>query len=110
MSVVFLPGSHDRTGTTQFQRSYRLRAIISHEGYDPNRLRNDIAVLQLEASIDSSLQVNVVCLPNAGNRVEPGKMCYITGTHTLLYEFFHLHNKFHDISSCNRIRNLRFLY
>ncbi|XP_068755384.1 chymotrypsinogen A-like isoform X1 [Montipora capricornis] len=78
-SYTVVVGSHDRTGTTQVERSYRLTDIIIHEGYHPSHLRNDIALLQLEASIDSRAEVNVVCLPNAGNRVEPGKMCYITG-------------------------------
>ncbi|XP_068756839.1 chymotrypsinogen B-like [Montipora capricornis] len=72
-------GSHDRTDTTQFQRCYRLRDIIIHEGYHKSHFRNDIALLQLQESIDSRAEVNVVCLPDAGNRVEPGKMCYITG-------------------------------
>ena len=42
-------------------------------------MRNDIAVLQLGKSIDGGLHVNVVCLPKAGDRVKPGKKCYITG-------------------------------
>ena len=80
--IILSTGSHHRTSTTQFQRSYNLKKIIIHKGYHRNHLRNDIAVLQLEASVDTSLQVNVVCLPKAENRVEPRKKCYITGTHT----------------------------
>ncbi|XP_068756841.1 chymotrypsin-like elastase family member 2A [Montipora capricornis] len=78
-SYMVVLGSHRRTSTTKFQRSYNLKKIIIHEGYHRNHLRNDIAVLQLEASVDTSLQVNVVCFPKAENRVEPGKKCYITG-------------------------------
>ena len=80
--IILSTGSHHRTSTTQFERSYNLKKIIIHEKYLRSHLRNDIAVLQLEASIDTSLQVNVVCLPKAENRVEPRKRCYITGTHT----------------------------
>lgn len=72
-------GAHRRTGTTQFQKSYKLRQIIKHKGYSRSHLRNDIAVLQLETPIDASLHVNVVCLPKAGTRVVPGKNCYLTG-------------------------------
>jgi len=72
-------GVHDRTGMTQHQKSYKLKRIIKHEQYHRNHLRNDIALLQMETSIDPSLHVNVVCLPKAGTRVEPGKQCYITG-------------------------------
>lgn len=78
-SYTVVVGSHHRTSTTQFERSYNLKKIIIHEKYLRSHLRNDIAVLQLEASIDTSLQVNVVCLPKAENRVEPRKRCYITG-------------------------------
>ena len=76
LNVLNRLGAHNRTGTTRFQRSYSLKKIVVHKQY--NRT-NDIAVLQLGKSIDGSLHVNVVCLPKAGDRVKPGKKCYITG-------------------------------
>ncbi|XP_074626958.1 chymotrypsin-C-like isoform X2 [Acropora palmata] len=72
-------GAHNRAGTTRFQRSYGLKKIIVHKQYHRKHMRNDIAVLQLGKSIDGGLHVNVVCLPKAGDRVKPGKKCYITG-------------------------------
>ena len=79
LNVLNCLGAHNRAGTTRFQRSYGLKKIIVHKQYHRKHMRNDIAVLQLGKSIDGGLHVNVVCLPKAGDRVKPGKKCYITG-------------------------------
>ncbi|XP_074626323.1 chymotrypsinogen B-like isoform X2 [Acropora palmata] len=72
-------GAHRRTGSTSVQRTYRLRQLFKHEGFSMRNLRNDIALLQLSESIQSSSKVNTVCLPSKNSRVPAGTQCYITG-------------------------------
>ncbi|XP_020608281.1 chymotrypsinogen A-like isoform X2 [Orbicella faveolata] len=72
-------GAHRRTGTTAVQRTFRLKKLFKHEGFNMRQLRNDIALLQLEGSITTSEKVNTVCLPASGSRIPAGTHCYITG-------------------------------
>ncbi|XP_078374818.1 chymotrypsin-like protease CTRL-1 [Oculina patagonica] len=72
-------GAHDRTGTTAVQKTFRLKQVFKHEGFGMRHLRNDIALLQLDGSIQASSKVNTVCLPSSGSRVPVGTKCYITG-------------------------------
>ena len=72
-------GAHRRTGSTQVQRTFRLRQLFKHEGFSMRNLRNDIALLQLAGSISPSPKVNTVCLPASGSRIPAGSLCYITG-------------------------------
>ena len=81
-------GAHRRNGYTSVQQTFRVRQLFIHEYY--KNLRNDIALLQLQQSIQSSQKVNTVCLPQSGDKVRPGTQCYITGTthYLLIYDFF----------------------
>ena len=72
-------GAHRRTGSTQVQRTFRLRQLFKHEGFSMRNLRNDVALLQLAGSISPSPKVNTVCLPASGSRIPAGSRCYITG-------------------------------
>lgn len=72
-------GAHRRTGSTQVQRTFRLRQLFKHEGFSMRNLRNDVALLQLAGSISPSPKVNTVCLPASGSRIPAGSQCYITG-------------------------------
>jgi len=72
-------GAHHRTGSTSVQRTFRLRQLFKHEQFSMRQLRNDVALLQLDGSISASSQVNTVCLPSSGSRVQEGTQCYITG-------------------------------
>ena len=70
-------GAHRRNGYTSVQQTFRVRQLFMHERY--KNLQNDIALLQLHQSIQSSEKVNTVCLPRSGHKISPGTRCYITG-------------------------------
>merc|ERR1719309_263004 len=73
-------GAHRRTGgPTSVQKTFRLRQLYKHESFSMRNLRNDIALLQLAGSVQSSSKVNTVCLPSSGSRAPAGSRCYITG-------------------------------
>ena len=81
-------GAHRRTGTTSVQRTFRVQQLFKHESFNMRNLQNDIALLQLQGSIQNSDKVSTVCLPSSGSRVSPGQQCYITGTtHYLLNSY-----------------------
>ncbi|XP_028513675.1 chymotrypsinogen A, partial [Exaiptasia diaphana] len=82
-------GRHTIKGVTQFERRYQVRRIITHAYYHKTRFINDVALMQLQASVVLSKQVNVITLPTHNNRVAAGSVCYITGwglTHGLIKE------------------------
>ncbi|KAJ7382093.1 hypothetical protein OS493_037062 [Desmophyllum pertusum] len=72
-------GAHRRTGSTSVQQTFHLKQLFKHERFNMEKLRNDVALLQLERPIQSSSKVNTVCLPSSGSRVQPGTQCFITG-------------------------------
>ena len=55
-----------------------MKKLIIHEKYSGRDPSNDIALLKLDRSIETSDKVSIVCLPSQGSRVSAGKQCYIT--------------------------------
>ncbi|XP_032235578.2 chymotrypsinogen A [Nematostella vectensis] len=51
--------------------------VIRHEKY--KRLRHDIALLRLARPLAVDKKVSTACLPQQGDRANPGLKCYITG-------------------------------
>ena len=81
MCVIHIfSGAHRRTGYTSVQQTFRVQKLFKHESFNMRNLQNDIALIQLQGSIQSSNKVNTVCLPSSGSRVSSGTQCYITGT------------------------------
>ena len=69
-----------RTGITDVQQTFRVKALHKHSGFTMQNLKHDIAVLQLEGSAQLSDKVTTVCLPEQDADLK--SKCYITG---LLY-------------------------
>ena len=80
LSLSFLKiGAHRRTETTIHEVRHSVEKVICHADYSPRSLRNDIALLKLAKPVQIKEQVNIVRLPTAGSRVQPGTECFITG-------------------------------
>ncbi len=70
-------GAHRRMGTTSVQQTFRVKTLHKHSGFTMQNLKHDIAVLQLERSVQLSDKVTTVCLPD--NDADLNSKCYITG-------------------------------
>ena len=66
-----------RTGITDVQQTFRVKALHKHSGFTMQNLKHDIAVLQLEGSAQLSDKVTTVCLPEQD--ADLNSKCYITG-------------------------------
>ena len=69
-----------RTGITDVQQTFRVKALYKHNGFTMQNLKHDIAVLQLEGSAQLSDKVTTVCLPDRD--ADLNSECYITGSST----------------------------
>ena len=85
---MIFSGAHRRTGSTSVQQTFGVRKLFKHERFKMRHLQNDIALLQLQGSIQSSNKVNTVCLPSSVSRVSSGTQCYITGTTDYLFDSY----------------------
>ncbi|KAL9987992.1 hypothetical protein ACROYT_G002383 [Oculina patagonica] len=70
-------GAHMRTGITDVQQTFRVKALYKHSDFTMQNLKHDIAVLQLEGSAQLSDKVTTVCLPDKD--ADLSSKCYITG-------------------------------
>ena len=66
-----------RTGITDVQQTFRVKALYKHNDFTMQNLKHDIAVLQLEGSAQLSDKVTTVCLPDKD--ADLNSKCYITG-------------------------------
>lgn len=77
-SIVFFHlGAHMRTGMTDVQQTFRVKALYKHSGFTMRQLKHDIALLHLEESAQLSEKVTTVCLPDKD--ADLNSKCYITG-------------------------------
>ncbi|XP_012500788.1 PREDICTED: transmembrane protease serine 11D [Propithecus coquereli] len=63
----------------------RIRRIIIHNNYKSVNHENDIAVVQLDSSVDFTKNIHTVCLPEATQNILPGSTAYVTGWGALEY-------------------------
>lgn len=70
-------GAHNRynDGT-----EYKISKIILHQDY--SHVFNDMALLKLEKPAVLNDKVGTICLPKQGDRLQPAKMCWMTGEYT----------------------------
>ena len=66
-----------RTGITDVQQTFKVKALHKHSGFSMQNLKHDIAVLQLEGRAQLSDKVTTVCLPEQD--ADLNSKCYITG-------------------------------
>jgi secreted trypsin-like serine protease len=63
-------------------KKYLVKRVIRHENFDPSTLNNDIALLQLEATInyENATPVRLVSkIDSASGATDPGVMSWVTG-------------------------------
>merc|ERR1712002_1408839 len=70
-------GEHNRDKIEGSETEYVVEKIITHAGYDPNQLNNDIALIKLLRPVLLNKYVQPVCLPDAPPDLNDD--CYITG-------------------------------
>ncbi|XP_013124816.2 transmembrane protease serine 2 [Oreochromis niloticus] len=63
-----------------FNPAYSVHRIITHEAYNSQTLKNDIALMRLSQPLDitGSRNIGPVCLPNVGLKVTAHQKCWIT--------------------------------
>uniref|UniRef100_A0A668VUG6 Peptidase S1 domain-containing protein n=1 Tax=Oreochromis aureus TaxID=47969 RepID=A0A668VUG6_OREAU len=63
-----------------FNPAYSVRRIITHEAYNSQTLKNDIALMRLSQPLDitGSRNIRPVCLPNVGLKVTAHQKCWIS--------------------------------
>lgn len=70
-------GGHHRKNSDSRGKMVDVSYFIVHEEY--KRKKHDVALLKLSSPVHFSSSVDTVCLPQQGQRISPGKRCYITG-------------------------------
>ncbi|XP_043942152.1 serine protease 27-like [Protopterus annectens] len=78
-------GSHQLLGTNVHEISRGVSAIMIHEDFTDSPYRNDMALLQLDESVNFTDYIRPVCLPNASLVFPDGKMCWVTGWGRIKY-------------------------
>ena len=69
-------------------KTHQVTRIIAHAQYDPFRINNDIALLQVSPPIDYTTRVQPVCLPSRDGA--PGEIARITGLAMQLYSLIQI--------------------
>ena len=77
LNIISSVGAHDARKSESTTAEYKVKRIIVHPGWDSRRLNNDIAMFELEKTIQFNKYVSPICLPKADPPV--GTECYITG-------------------------------
>ena len=70
---------YDEESGEEYYRKISIERMIPHENYNDDTYDTDIMLLKLSEKVDFNEAVQPVCLPDAGQRVEPGMKCFTTG-------------------------------
>jgi len=80
-NIKVVAGAHSKSSSGQ---KYQVQRIYKHEEYNPNRMYNDIAMLEIGGSgIVMSDAVMPVCLPSKGYEWQTGQDMLVSGWGTL---------------------------
>ena len=72
-------GDNDRDKNEGSEQSIKTKRLQPHPKFDPTRLNNDIALLELSKPAILNKRVGLVCLPPQDYDVSVKSNCYITG-------------------------------
>ncbi|XP_066925213.1 chymotrypsin B-like [Clytia hemisphaerica] len=72
-------GDYDRRSTDGDEQVYRAVQAFHHPQWDPSRLNNDIALIELDRPAVFDDHIQPICLPTLGEKLPTGSSCYITG-------------------------------
>ena len=84
---LFSSGDYDRRSTDGDERVYRAVQAFHHPQWDPSRLNNDVALIELDRPAVFDEHVQPICLPSLGEELPTGSSCYITGMHHFLLSY-----------------------
>ncbi|XP_037360603.1 neutrophil elastase [Talpa occidentalis] len=77
-SVQVVLGAHNLARSERTRQTFAVQRIFEN-GFDPNNLRNDIVILQLNGSATINANVQVARLPAQGRQVGAGTQCLAMG-------------------------------
>lgn len=85
-SLVAVFGEFDISGELEQKRSVtkNVRRVIVNRGYDPATFENDLALLELESSVQFDEHIVPICMPEDGIDFT-GRMATVTGWGRLKY-------------------------
>ncbi|XP_053881770.1 ovochymase-2 isoform X2 [Malaclemys terrapin pileata] len=73
-------GEHDLSLVDEGEQTLPVKAIIKHPNFNPKRPMNyDIALVKLDGAFNFSSSVLPACLPDVGEKFDPGDVCTTCG-------------------------------
>uniref|UniRef100_A0A8C3SMM8 Ovochymase 2 (gene/pseudogene) n=1 Tax=Chelydra serpentina TaxID=8475 RepID=A0A8C3SMM8_CHESE len=73
-------GEHDLSLVEKGEQTLPVKAIIKHPNFNPKRPMNyDIALVKLDGAFNFSSSVLPACLPDVGEKFDPGDVCTTCG-------------------------------
>ncbi|XP_004647551.1 granzyme B-like [Octodon degus] len=77
--IKVILGAHNIKKTEKTQQVIQVKKNIPHPQYNPEKLINDIMLLQLEQKAKVTKEVQIIKLPKAKTWVKPGTRCQVAG-------------------------------
>ncbi|XP_053705275.1 suppressor of tumorigenicity 14 protein homolog [Synchiropus splendidus] len=74
-----LLGLHTQSQTNEWTEKRNVRRIVAHPDYDPVTFDNDIALMELDASVPLNQYIWPICLPPSTHHFPAGQEAWITG-------------------------------
>jgi len=78
-TVRLVLGDHHKNRVEDEDLIQPVARIVDHPDYDSRKLTGDISLLQLAAPVELTDYIRPICLPSAGDEVEVGTQCTISG-------------------------------
>ncbi|XP_075044720.1 ovochymase-2 [Mixophyes fleayi] len=75
---IVVAGLHDQVLSENTQKRL-VKQVIVHPKFSPLLMDFDIALIQLEERLQLNLYIQPICLPEAHSKVEPTKLCVVSG-------------------------------
>ncbi|KAH3871591.1 chymotrypsinogen A-like [Dreissena polymorpha] len=72
-------GSHNISTTDPYEKTYHIRRVVLHPGYNVTSLENDIALIITVEPMQWNDATRPVCLPDAQHGFQVGDNCYLPG-------------------------------
>ncbi|XP_047214556.1 serine protease 27-like isoform X2 [Girardinichthys multiradiatus] len=76
-------GRHTQQSVNSHESSFRASQIIIHPDYNSNTNDNDIALVQLDSTVEFTNYIRPICLAAAGSVFTAGLDCWVTGWGTI---------------------------
>ncbi|XP_023563505.1 granzyme B-like [Octodon degus] len=77
--IIIKLGAHNIKQQEETQQVIRVQINIPHPQYNPEKITNDIMLLQLEEKANLTKEVQILELPKGKSQVKPGAICQVAG-------------------------------